>query len=144
MTPAELATLHGLCFTTPRPWSALEITAMLDSDHTFLLTAPDAFLIGRAVAGEAELLTLAVAPDARRQGTATHLVVQFLKQSRARNATDAFLEVAANNTPAIALYTAAGFAKTGLRRAYYTQPDGTYTDAIIMSQRLAPRPVPDF
>jgi [ribosomal protein S18]-alanine N-acetyltransferase len=135
-----MAAIHGLCFTTPRPWSALEFTAMLDSDHTFVLTAPHAFLIGRAVAGETELLTLAVSPEARRQGTATHLVTQFLHEARTRNATDAFLEVAADNTPAIALYAATGFAKSGKRRAYYANG----TDAIIMAQRLTPRPVPDF
>lgn len=140
MTPTEMATLHAACFVTPRPWSALEFTAMLEGDHTFLLTAGDAFLVGRAVAGEAELLTLAVATDARRQGTGRQLVSRFLAESRARNAIDAFLEVAADNTPAIALYAAAGFAQTGKRRAYYANK----TDALIMSLRLVPRPLPDF
>ena len=139
-----MAALHAACFTTPRPWSALEIAAMLDNDHTFLLTAPHAFLIARAVAGESELLTLAVAPDARRQGIARHLVIQFLDQSRTQHVTDAFLEVAADNAPAIALYHATGFAQTGKRRAYYAHPDGSRTDAILMAQRLTPRPVPDF
>jgi [ribosomal protein S18]-alanine N-acetyltransferase len=139
-----MAALHALCFTTPRPWSTLEITAMLDSDHTFLLTAPHAFLIGRAVAGESELLTLAVAPEARRKGTARQLVTQFLDQSRTQHATDAFLEVAADNAPAIALYLTAGFTQTGKRRAYYAHPNGIRTDAIIMTHRLTPRPVPDF
>jgi len=135
-----MAAIHATCFTTPRPWLALEISAILDSPYTFLLAQPRAFLIGRAVAGEAELLTLAVAPDARRQGTARALVARFLAESQARNATDAFLEVAADNAPAIALYRATGFTQTGLRRAYYANG----TDAIIMSRRLTPRPVADF
>jgi [ribosomal protein S18]-alanine N-acetyltransferase len=139
-----MAALHAASFTTPRPWSALEIAAILDNGHSFVLTAPHAFLIGRAVAGESELLTLAVAPDARRQGTARHLVTQFLAESRARDAAIAFLEVAANNTPAIALYTVTGFTRTGRRRAYYAWPDGTRTDAVLMTQRLMPRPLPDF
>lgn len=117
---------------------------MLDTPHTFLLTAPNAFLIGRAVAGESELLTLAVFPDARRQGIATHLIAQFLNESINKAATDAFLEVAAENTPAIALYAATGFTQSGRRRAYYAHPDGTRTDAIVMTQRLTPRPAPDF
>ena len=135
-----MADLHAASFTIPRPWTALEIAAILHNPHTFLLTAPHAFLIGRAVAGEAELLTLAVSPGARRQGTARMLVSQFLHHSRLRNATDAFLEVAAGNLPAIALYAATGFAQTGKRRAYYAQN----MDALIMTQRLTPRPVPDF
>jgi [ribosomal protein S18]-alanine N-acetyltransferase len=139
-----MAALHAVSFTTPRPWSALEITAILDNDHSFLLTAPGAFLIGRAVAGESELLTLAVAPDARRQGTARHLVTRFLAESRARHATDTFLEVASDNAAAIALYTTTGFTQTGRRRAYYARPDGTRTDAVVMTQRLMPRPLPDY
>ena len=70
--------------------------------------------------------------------------MQFLTEARTRDATDAFLEVAADNAPAIALYTATGFRQSGTRRAYYAHPDGTRSDAIVMTRRLTPRPVPDF
>ena len=71
MTPAALAALHARCFAAhPRPWSATEIEGLLDSPPNFLIDLPQGFLIGRAVADEAELLTLAVAPETRRQGLA--------------------------------------------------------------------------
>ena len=83
MTPEDLAALHARCFTIPRPWSAAEFAGFLADPLAFLLVEGDAgFLLGRAVAGEAELLTLAVAPEARRRGLGQRLVGRFLYQAR--------------------------------------------------------------
>ncbi len=136
MTPAEMAALHATCFVTPRPWSAAEITAFRSDPSCFTLTEAEGFVIGRAVAGEAELLTLAVAPQARRRGIGAKLVQRFLYQARLRSAQTAFLEVAATNTPAIALYQTLGFARSGLRRAYYTMPGAPPIDAVVMARTL--------
>ncbi len=133
MTPADLAALHGRVFAVPRPWSATEFADFLARPDCFLLTEPSGFLLGRVVAGEAELLTLAVAPEARRVGHGRRLVDAFLDRSRRLGADSAFLEVAADNLPAIALYQRAGFAVVGRRKAYYACPDGTCADALVMS-----------
>ena len=141
--PEHLAAIHAACFTTPRPWSAAEFAALLALPHMFLLTddavAPSALLLGSAIAGEAELLTLAVRPDARRLGSGRRLLQQFLAQARARGASDIFLEVAADNAAAIALYDSAGFQRSGLRRGYYHNPTGAAVDALVMT-RQAPAP----
>lgn len=134
MTPDDLAAIHARCFTRPRPWSAAEFAALLDSPRAFLLTRPQGFLLGQTVADEAELLTLAVAPDARRQGIARDLIAEFAATSRARGAAQAFLEVAADNAAAQALYHAAGWRESGRRRRYY----GPDLDALVMTLRLAP------
>ena len=84
MTPAEMAALHDACFTTPRPWSEAEIADLLASPLVFALTQPRAFLLGRVVAGEAELLTIAVHPDQRRAGLGGALVGAFLTEATAR------------------------------------------------------------
>lgn len=131
-----LARLHSASFITPRPWSAGEIASLLDSPHVFALSVPDGFIMGRVIADEAEMLTLAVAPLARRAGLGAQLVAQFLATARARGAMTAFLEVAADNQAALGLYTRAGFVRTGLRRAYYTAPGGTRTDALLLSRAL--------
>ncbi|MDP4033400.1 MAG: GNAT family N-acetyltransferase [Pseudorhodobacter sp.] len=132
----ELAAIHAACFTLPRPWNASEIKSLLDSPHVFLLTESGGFLMGRAVAGEAELLTLAVLPAVRRHGIGAGLVEAFLAEARSRAATQAFLEVAAGNAPAITLYERAGFAPTGRRKGYYSGPDGQCDDALILSRAL--------
>lgn len=129
--PAALAHLHARCFARPRPWSEAEFTAMLGTRGTFLLARQSGFLLGRALAGEAELLTLAVDPDARRAGTGRALTAEFADTARAAGATDAFLEVAADNAAARALYAAQGWLEAGLRRGYY----GPGADAVVM--RLA-------
>jgi ribosomal-protein-alanine N-acetyltransferase len=87
------------------------------------------------VAGEATLLTIAVAPTARRTGVGRDLVAEFLLQSHDRQATSAFLEVAETNHAARALYTAAGFAPTGRRKGYYRSA-GQSVDAILMGRPI--------
>lgn len=134
-TPA-LAAMHHACFTAPRPWSEAEIAGLLADPTVFLLEAPAGFLMGRAVAGEAELLTLAVDPAARRTGTGRALVARFLDEARARGGETAFLEVSAENDAAIALYDSAGFVTAGRRRGYYATSDGRRIDALVMSCAL--------
>lgn len=142
MTPETLAALHRRCFRSPPPWSAADFAGFIADPLAFLLVEGDAgFLLGRAVAGEAELLTLAVAPEARRLGLGRKLIARFLYQAQLRGADQAFLEVRADNAPAIALYESAGFEATGRRRSYYQDPDGSRTDAVVLTRRLAATPL---
>lgn len=138
-TPHSLAALHARCFTAPPPWSAASFAALLDSPAVFLVADPDtrAFALGRVIAGEAELLTLATDPAARRQGLARALMARFEAGARARGAESAFLEVAEDNAPARALYAACGFAPAGRRPGYYVGPDGSRTAALILCKSLA-------
>jgi len=139
MTPEALAALHAAAFSVPRPWSAAEFADFLAQPGCFLLVEPEGFLLGRVVAGEAELLTLAVAPEARRRGIGKRLVAGFLDESRRRGAETAFLEVAADNASAIALYEGVGFVTVGRRKAYYTCPNGSRVDALVMSSGIGAR-----
>lgn len=128
--------LHAQAFTTPRPWSAAEFAALKARPECFMVTAPGGFLVASAVAGEAEVLTLAVVPEQRRQGIARGLVAGFLAQAAARGAQVAFLEVAADNAAALALYQAFGFAVAGRRKGYYLSPQGARIDAVVMTRHL--------
>lgn len=132
MNPDALAALHAACFTTPRPWSAQEFAALLATPHCFLLEEPGGFLLGRAIADEAELLTLVVDPALRRGGIARRLVRRFAETAAQRGATHAFLEVAEENGPARALYDSLGWKGAGRRRGYYTTPDGKACDALVL------------
>lgn len=131
-----MAALHARCFRTPRPWSTAEFCDLLADPMTFRVLAPGGFALGRAIAGQAELLTLAVDPDMRRLGIGTGLLSAYEDSARARAATESLLEVAADNTPAIALYHAAGYAQVGWRPAYYRHPDGVRCDAIVLRRSL--------
>lgn len=132
-----MARLHRLCFVVPRPWSAEEIASLLGSPLCFVCARDAGFLIGRVVAGEAELLTLAVDPAARRQGTARALVAEFITEAAGRGAARVFLEVMQDNVAALTLYRAMGFREAGMRRGYYRQTEGAPVDALVMDRVLA-------
>ncbi|MDO5611661.1 MAG: GNAT family N-acetyltransferase [Paracoccus sp. (in: a-proteobacteria)] len=132
MTPADLAALHARCFTVPRPWNADEISDVLSAPGAFLLLVRGGFLIGRAIAGEAELLTVAVPPEMRRQGVGRALLHGFALAAAQRGADEAFLEVASDNTAARALYAADGWGDAGRRRGYY----GPGLDALVLRKPL--------
>jgi ribosomal-protein-alanine N-acetyltransferase len=139
MTPDTLAALHARCFTTPPPWSAASFAALLDSPHVFLHHDPAGrgFVLGRVAAGEAELLTIATIPEARRGGLGRAMMAAFEAEARARGAETAFLEVAETNAPARALYAACGFAEAGRRRGYYLAEGGAAVDAMILCKSFA-------
>ncbi len=134
MTPEDLGRLHARCFTTPRPWSAEEFADLIASDFCDLVTEEHGFALIRTIAGESELLTIAVAPEVRRQGLGRGLLEAALSAARDKSAEEMFLEVAADNAAAIALYARAGFTETGRRAAYYRQPDGSRVDAVLMAR----------
>ena len=93
-------------------------------------------MLGRLIGDEAEVLTLAVAPVARRQGAALALMTRFHAQAAGRGVARIFLEVSAENPAAIALYQKLGYLQTGKRLRYYQPPAGPSIDALIMSVTL--------
>lgn len=133
-TARAMGDLHARCFVRPRPWTAAGFAAALATPQTFLCGDPAGFALGRVMAGEAELLTLAVAPEARRQGAGARLLAAFEAGAAAQGAQRAYLEVAADNAAALALYTRAGWRTAGRRRGYY----GAGIDAVVMDKALGP------
>jgi ribosomal-protein-alanine N-acetyltransferase len=118
---ASLAALHALCFDDP--WDSASLRTMLAAPEAFAFHHPDGFVLARVAAGEAEILTLAVAPRARGKGLGRALLCEAIAKAEREGAKAMFLEVSANNPAALALYAALGFANVGLRRAYYRGVD---------------------
>jgi ribosomal-protein-alanine N-acetyltransferase len=127
----DLAALHAAAFASP--WSRADLADLLASPGAFALLAEgEGFILCRAIAGEAEILTLAVAPAARRRGTGRALVEAAAGVAGTLGAETLFLEVAHDNAAALALYDAAGFSRVGLRRGYYASG----ADAVVMRRAL--------
>jgi ribosomal-protein-alanine N-acetyltransferase len=116
-----LAALHAVCF--PDPWNAAAISALLVTPGTFAYAHEDGFILARAAGGEAEILTLAVAPAARGQGLGRGLLQAAITKARELGAKTMFLEVGTDNPAALALYAGLGFAKVGTRKGYYRGGD---------------------
>ncbi|MDB5452376.1 MAG: rimI [Caulobacteraceae bacterium] len=128
-----LAAIHAGAFAAP--WRVCDVAALLEQPEVFGLMSDGAFILMRVAAGEAEVLTLAVEPRRRRRGLAGGLLAAAIRQARTRGAESVFLEVAADNAPAIGLYRRAGFEQVGLRRGYYAGAEGA-KDALVLRRDL--------
>ncbi|MEP5758027.1 MAG: GNAT family N-acetyltransferase [Litoreibacter sp.] len=135
-TASEFAELHAKCFVTPRAYKAHEFQSLLAGTGIVVFEQPHGFLVCRIIADEAELLTVAVDPDARRKGVASHLLGSLLAHCEAARVTTIFLDVAVSNHAAQALYEIHGFIETTRRNAYYRRPDGGREDAVLMMRDI--------
>lgn len=128
-----LAALHAEAF--DKPWSAADIAALIGGAGAYAVLAQDAAPLGmvmsRNLFEEAEILTLAVAPEARRRGVGLALVGAAVGLARQGGASSLILEVGEDNPGAVALYERAGFVQTGRRRDYYDR-GGRRIDALLM------------
>lgn len=108
---------------TPWPWSAEAIASSLEAGAEGWWIddgdGPIGHLLTRRVLDEAEVLTLAVHPSARRRGLARRLLVHAEAFWVAQGVTHAFLEVREDNEGARALYGATGWTEVARRRGYY-------------------------
>jgi ribosomal-protein-alanine N-acetyltransferase len=130
-----MAAVHAEAF--PASWREDEFEDLLEGEGIYgFLAADEAAPLGvilcRVAGGEMEVLTIGVAPAARRKGVARALLAAALPPARELQAAEVFLEVAVDNDPAIALYDGLGFRKAGLRKAYYNRGAQGFVDALVM------------
>ncbi len=109
-------------------WSEAQLAEELGRPDGHVLVARAARLLGHAIgrdlAGEGEVLAIVVAPEARRRGVGTALLVALLDRLEGPT----FLEVRAGNAAARGLYAGHGFAEVGVRPRYYKGGE----DAVLM------------
>lgn len=125
----ELENLHKACF-PHKPWTAQDF-ADLKKSGCEIIASQNGFAVWRVVAGEAEIITIGVHPDARKNGIASAMLTLIEDDVKKHEGTKIFLEVAENNTAARALYENSGYKQIGKRPKYY---DGI--DAILMEKAL--------
>ncbi len=140
-TPADLAGLALLEEASfSDPWTSTMIADALAARGAVALVAAGAgerivgSVLGRRVADEAEILTIAVDPALRGEGLGRRLLAEAVARLAAAGATTVWLEVRPSNLAARRMYQAAGFVATGVRRGYYRRPT---EDALILSLRIA-------
>jgi ribosomal-protein-alanine N-acetyltransferase len=129
-----LAATHAQAF--DRPWDEIDFREILTQPGmaAFIAEAgdPAGLAICRIAGGEAEILTIAVTPWARRRGVARALMTAAIGAAQGAGASEVFLEVDIDNLPAIGLYTRLGFIRSGLRRGYYDRGAAGRADALVM------------
>lgn len=125
----DLAKLHQTCF-PHKPWGADDF-ADLQKSGCEIIASQNGFIVWRATLDEAEIITIGVHPDARRGGIAAAMLGIVAADLKKRGVKHIFLEVAADNVAARALYEQDGFVQIGVRPKYY---DGM--DAIMMRKDI--------
>ncbi len=136
--PVELADIHARCFDHGWSVGVLSDLAAKPLHRLYVLDEdgqPASFILLTVIAGEGEILTLATDPSQQGRGLAHRLLDHVIAELRAESADSLFLEVAVDNTAALRLYEATGFARVGVRKAYYSRPAAAPVDGHIL--RLA-------
>ncbi|MFL6720285.1 MAG: GNAT family N-acetyltransferase [Sphingomonas sp.] len=113
------------------PMGGVSLTLARDTDDG----ATIGFSLFRTVAGESELLLIAVVPDRHRCGIGGMLLYDFIDRARTDGVKRVHLEVRDGNS-AVGLYRKAGFSPVGRRRNYYHAPDGRRFDAVTLAYEL--------
>ena len=123
---AGLAASRGMICLVARPDSARE--------------EPAAFVLVRNSGEEAEIITIAVAPQWRGCGAGRALMDHVVRHLQAERAQKLFLEVNEQNRAALALYRALGFRQVGTRKGYYksnASKAAGASNALVMELSLA-------
>lgn len=142
---AAVSQLHGQRFA--RPWNDGEFLSLLLQPNSYgfvarqtnaLIFKPplSGFALAREVAGEAEILTIAVHDKVGRAGLGWRLMQAAMREAHARGGEAMFLEVDDGNAAAIGLYRKLGFEKAGERPAYYADNQGRKSAALVMKRVL--------
>lgn len=124
-----LAAIHATAFSKADAWSRDVFDLQLAMPTVFgLIHQAGGLIMMRQAVDEADILTLAVTPAARRQGIGNTLLLEAMAVAVSRGIRTVFLEVSVTNIAARALYTKAGFTRVGLRRLYYSDR----SDALVL------------
>ena len=138
----RLTEIHLNAFGAQHSWSSAAIESALASERVaaigiWIEEAWGGFALVQRVEPEAEILTFAIDPEAQNKGYGQALLGAVLQEVEGRGVTRIFLEVAADNDPALALYRGAGFTEDGRRSGYYSREGVQSVDAILMSRGIA-------
>jgi ribosomal-protein-alanine N-acetyltransferase len=136
---AAIAKLHAASFN--RGWSEDEIDRLLIERNVLTHRATVGgrlvgFIMSRIAAGEAEILSVAVAASYRGKGLARRMLNLHMGRLLGLGVQVIFLEVDEGNAAARRLYRRAGFAEAGRREGYYATADGTRATALVLRRDL--------
>ena len=138
---ALLTGMHKVCFVDPWGEGGFVESLAAIGTHGLIAVAqeslipstgesgPAGLVIWRAIADEAEILTIAVLPPWRRQGLGERLLKSALAHIETTTVASVFLEVAENNPAARHMYRKNGFVQVGRRSGYYNG-----VDALVMQR----------
>lgn len=137
----EIAGLHATLFNPA--WDEASVARLLEHPGSTTLIArvghpkiSIGFAMAQIAVDEGEVLTIGVAKDWQRIGLGSRLIDGILRAMGRAQVKRLFLEVAADDPPAIAFYRKAGFDEVARRPGYYQRPAAPAVDAVVMSKAI--------
>jgi ribosomal-protein-alanine N-acetyltransferase len=135
----HLEKLHAIAFEPG--WSASEFRTHMENEFDDVLGVLNqesvaGFIVIRTQVDQSEILTIVVEPGHRGQGFGKKLLAEAERMARTRGADIIFLDVAADNPTAQALYQITGYQRCGTRKAYYRLQKGR-VDALLLQKNLS-------
>lgn len=142
---ATLAALHQKAFPPYEAWTQAAFEALLALETTRAYASYQdgaclGLLVLQCVADQAEILTMATDPVARRQGLGRQILAHAAAEPASQTIKSWWLDVAADNPGARAFYHELGFQSDGRRPQYYKRLEGQRVDAILMSKQVGGQP----
>ena len=138
-TANRLAAVHAKAFPAHGRMTADDLLVLGRAPGAFVLSDSEirfGLLMMRCAADEAEVITIGVVPEGRRQGLGSDVLNAGIQRVLGEGIRTVFLEVEAGNRAAIDMYSKLGVDEIALRAGYYRMPDGTKTDALILRRCL--------
>lgn len=130
----QAAVIYGRAF--EEPWGEAALLDLLRMKGAFGFAVVEtssqklvAFVLSRSLFEEGEILTIAVDPSLQGKGLASALMQSAQSQAKSQGAEKMFLEVAADNKAAQALYAKLGYEELSRRKGYYKRAGGVRIDA---------------
>lgn len=139
MRNEDLDAVAGIENETLSPWSLISLAQELQVRQGRQLVAEsrDLRIVGwcacRRIWPEAELLKIAVTAGERKNGVGSSLLDCLIGELQNQVYSSLFLEVRANNQPALNFYKRHNFLQVGIRSHYYSDPPD---DALILQRNL--------
>lgn len=128
-----LAEMHKLCF--EKAWDKAAFESLLRLPTTCGFLNDKSFILFSVCDNQAEILTLGVVPNSRKNGIAFDLLTYATEKLKSAGVQEIFLDVNVNNLAARKLYEKADFQQIAIRKAYYDDA-GLKSDALVLKKML--------
>jgi [ribosomal protein S18]-alanine N-acetyltransferase len=137
----EIAAVHEAA--GQRPWGVNGYLRLLQAPATLALVGRSVhgtvgFVLAQRALDEAEIVMIAVAPDAQGQGLGQQLLEALHTILAAGGITRIFLDVAEDNVTALSLYRRTGYLPIGRRKDYYAVAEvgSAPRDALVFAREF--------
>lgn len=132
----KIAELEKACFTNDA-WTFKQVRMEFENTYSHIFAYIEneeilGYVVTRGVVDELQICNLGVAPDHRRKGVATALLLHLKELVDEMVGVNIVLEVNVSNQPAIDLYEKCGFEIAGVRKDFYRKSRYPTRDAYTL------------